>query len=97
MRINLADAKLRDIETGDIVRIYNDRGSILCAAYSTERIRPGVIRVPEGGWYTPLRPGDPSSLDVGGNPNILISNRQPDPLCDGMINGARVDVEKWRE
>jgi len=96
MRINLADAKRRDIETGDVVRIYNDRGSILCAAYSTERIMPGVIRVPEGGWYTPLRPGDPGSLDVGGNPNILISNRQPDPLCDGMINGARVDVEKWR-
>ncbi len=96
MRINTADAKRRDIETGDVVRIYNDRGSILCAAYSTERIMPGIIRVPEGGWYTPLRPGDPGSLDVGGNPNILISKRQPDPLCDGMINGARVDVEKWR-
>lgn len=95
MRINPKDAEPRDFNTGDIVRIYNDRGSILCAAYVTERIMPGVIRVVEGAWYTPLNPGDPGSLDVGGNPNTLISNRQPDPLCDGMINGARVEVEKW--
>jgi anaerobic selenocysteine-containing dehydrogenase len=96
MRINPHDAEKRDIETKDVVRIYNDRGSILCAAYVTERIMPGVIRVPEGGWYTPLDPGDPNSLDIGGNPNALISKRQPEPLCDGISNGARVEVEMWR-
>ncbi len=96
MSINPSDAEQRDIKTGDLVRIYNDRGSILCAVYVTERIMSGVIRVQEGGWYTPLKPGDPDSLDVGGNPNALISKRQPEPLCDGMLNGARVDVEKWR-
>jgi trimethylamine-N-oxide reductase (cytochrome c) len=96
MRINPLDAEQRNIETGDIVRIYNDRGSILCAVYATERIMPSVVNVQEGGWYMPLNPGDPDSVDVGGNPNVLISNRQPEPLCDGMINGARVEVEKWR-
>jgi trimethylamine-N-oxide reductase (cytochrome c) len=97
MRINPLDAERRNIRTGDIVRIYNDRGSILCAAYVTERIIPSVVRVPEGGWYTPLFAGNPSSPDVGGNPNVLISGRQPEPLCDGMINGARVEVERWSE
>jgi len=96
MRMNPADAEPRDIKTRDVVRIYNNRGSILCAAYVTERIMPGVIRVAEGGWYTPQNPGHPSALDVGGNANALISNRQPEPLCDGMINGARVEIEKWR-
>jgi trimethylamine-N-oxide reductase (cytochrome c) len=96
MRINPLDAEERDIKTGEIVRIYNDRGSILCAVYTTERVMPSVVRIQEGGWYIPHKPGDPDSLDVGGNPNVLISNRQPEPLCDGMINGARVEVEKWR-
>jgi trimethylamine-N-oxide reductase (cytochrome c) len=97
IRINPLDAGKREIKTGDIVRIYNDRGAILCAVYVTERIKPSVTMVQEGGWYIPQKSGDPASVDVGGNPNVLISNRQPEPLCDGMINGARVEVEKWRQ
>jgi molybdopterin guanine dinucleotide-containing S/N-oxide reductase-like protein len=97
MRINPVDANRRELKTGDLVRIYNERGSIICSVYVTERIMPKVIRVSEGGWYNPLFPGDPESPDVGGNPNVLISARQPDALCDGMTNGARVEVEKWGE
>jgi trimethylamine-N-oxide reductase (cytochrome c) len=91
MRINPVDAEARGIYNEDLVKVYNDRGSIICGASVTERIRPGVISVSEGGWYTPS-----NSMDFGGNPNVLLSRTQPEPVCDGMVNCAYVDVEPWR-
>ncbi len=40
-RLHPADADARGIRNGDLVRLYNDRGSVLCAAVVTERVRPG--------------------------------------------------------
>ena len=42
-RINPEDAAERGINNNDIVRLYNDRGSVLCIAVVTGRVRPGVI------------------------------------------------------
>ncbi len=92
--INPIDAQLRSIETSDLVRVYNDRGTILCRAYITPRIRPQVVRINEGGWYTPQQPGFSGSPDLGGNPNILLSRHQPEALCDGMVNCALVEIVK---
>lgn len=92
--INPTDAQARSIETGDLVRVYNDRGTIICRAYVTPRIRPQVIRINEGGWYTPQQPGLATSPDIGGNPNILIAQHQPEALCDGMVNCALVEILK---
>ena len=95
MRINPVDAAPRGLKTGDVARVFNDRGAILRGVRVTERIIPGTVVVWEGGWYTPQQPGVVGALDLGGNPNCLISGRQPDPLCDGMIDNARVEVVKW--
>ncbi len=92
--INPTDARARGVNTGDLVRIYNDRGAILCRAYVTPRIRPQVVRVNEGGWYTPQIPGAALSPDIGGNPNILLARHQPEALCDGMVNCALVEILK---
>ena len=94
MTINPLDAEKRGLKTGDTVRVYNDRGSVLYTTYVSERIRPSVIRVWEGAWYAPLKPGDTDSPDAGGNPDVIISGRQPDALCNGMVNCALVEVEK---
>ena len=94
MTINPFDAEKRGLKTGDTVRVYNDRGSVLYTTYVSERIRPSVIRVWEGAWYAPLKPGDTDSPDAGGNPDVIISGRQPDALCNGMVNCALVEVEK---
>ncbi len=94
LMIGTADAAARNIHTGQLVRVFNSRGAIECSAFVTERLMPGVVRVHEGGWYTPRTPGDGRSVDIGGNPNVLISPRQPEPLCDGMIGTARVEVER---
>ena len=41
-RINPRDAEV-GINNGDIVRLYNDRGGVLCVAVVTGRVRPGII------------------------------------------------------
>jgi trimethylamine-N-oxide reductase (cytochrome c) len=46
--INAKDAAERGIQKGDIVKLFNDRGGILCGAYITERIMPGVVGIDHG-------------------------------------------------
>ena len=41
--IQPADAAERGIKDGDIVKVYNERGTVLCGAMVWERIMPGVV------------------------------------------------------
>ena len=43
IRLNSEDAAARGIADGDLVRAYNDRGSVVLCARVTERIRPGTV------------------------------------------------------
>ncbi|HEX4235827.1 MAG TPA: molybdopterin oxidoreductase family protein [Caldimonas sp.] len=43
LEISAADAAPRGIASGDRVRIFNDRGSIVCKAVVGSRARPGVV------------------------------------------------------
>ena len=75
MRINPRDAEARGIKMHDLVKVYNDRGAVICAAEVTERIRPGVAHsYCSAAVYDPI--GDPgASPDRGGCINILIPSR----------------------
>nr|MDG6907059.1 molybdopterin-dependent oxidoreductase [Nitrososphaerota archaeon] len=95
MLINTADAATYGLSKGDVVRVFNDRGQLLAGAFPTDEQAPKTIWVSEGGWYTPQQPGVVNSIDLGGNVEVLIDSRQPEPLCDGMINSALVQIEKW--
>lgn len=50
VRINTQDAADRGIENGDLVELYNDRGTIIVGAILSDDIMPGVVSVYEGGW-----------------------------------------------
>ena len=41
VRINTDDAKARGIKHHDLVKVFNDRGTVICAALVTDRMRPG--------------------------------------------------------
>jgi len=41
MRLNAKDAATRGIKEGDLIRAYNDRGSVILAAQVGERVLPG--------------------------------------------------------
>lgn len=98
IRIHPKDAEARDIKDGDIVKVYNDRGSVLCAATVTERIRPGVVHsCCSSGEYDPMGElGSPNSVDRGGCINLLTPSRFMSKNASGMApNSCLVEVEKW--
>jgi len=64
------DAKTRGIGSGDPVRVFNDRGSLLAIARVTDRARPGVVVAPSV-WWRKLAPG-------GENANAVTSQALTD-------------------
>jgi trimethylamine-N-oxide reductase (cytochrome c) len=50
VRINAADAEARGIADGDLVELYNDRGTVIAGAVVSDEIMPGVVSLYEGAW-----------------------------------------------
>jgi trimethylamine-N-oxide reductase (cytochrome c) len=96
-RLNPKDAAERGIQSNDIVRLYNDRGSVLCIAVVTERVREGVIHsYASSAKYDPLIPGNADSPDKGGCVNILTPSRMVSKNAPGMTpNSCLIEIEKW--
>ena len=95
--IHPADAAARGIRDGDVVRVFNDRGQILAGARISDAIRPGVIRVNEGGWYDPVDPREPGSLCRYGDVNTLTVGIGTSKLAQGNCGHTAVgDVEKYQ-
>jgi len=96
-RIHPDDARERNIQNHEIVRLYNDRASVLCIAVVTERVRPGVIHsYASSAKYDPLIPGLASSPDKGGCVCMLTSSRMLSKNVPGMTpNSCLIEIEKW--
>jgi biotin/methionine sulfoxide reductase len=90
------DAAARGITTGDVVRIYNERGACLAGAVVTDTIRPGVIQLATGAWFDPLDPAEIGSLDKHGNPNVLTLDKGTSRLAQcSVAQTALVEVERF--
>ena len=70
LEIHPLDAKARHIRSGEVVRVFNDRGEYRCTARVSERARPGVVNG-LGIWWRKL------GLN-GTNVNELTSQRLTD-------------------
>ena len=93
--INPADAGVRDIGNGDVVRLFNDRGACLAGAVVTEDVRPGVVVMATGAWYDPLETHEPGALEKHGNPNVLTLDKGTSRLAQGCSAlSALVQIEK---
>jgi molybdopterin guanine dinucleotide-containing S/N-oxide reductase-like protein len=90
--IHPSTAEARGIKDGDIVRAYNERGSVLCGARVWERIMPGVVYVDHGSRVDWIIPGE---LDRGGAINLISPEKTVSKNCPGMASsGYLVEVEK---
>ena len=87
------DAASRGIKNGDIVRVFNGRGEILCGAIVTKNVKVGVVRIEEGAWWDP----DKKELCVHGNVNVLIPNEPTSKLAMGNQATALVQIEKFEK
>ena len=94
VKINPQDAAARDIKDGDIVRLWNSRGSCLCGAIVSDVVMPGVLIVSTGAWFDP----DPQA-GIGckhGNPNVLTPDVGTSKLAQGFAaHSCLVNIERW--
>ncbi len=96
VRINTRDAEERQIRSDDLVKVFNDRGAVVCAAQVTERVPPGTAHSYESSAnYDPL--GEPGySADRGGCMNLLTPSRFIIKKSHAAaFNSCLVQVVKW--
>ncbi|HOE14546.1 MAG TPA: molybdopterin-dependent oxidoreductase [Candidatus Saccharicenans sp.] len=91
--INPVDAEERGIKTGQLVKVFNERGALLLPCRLTLKIRPGVVAIPQGAWWEP----DEEGLDHGGNINVLTSERWSPYAFGNTQHTIMVQVEKYEE
>ena len=88
--MNPLDAEERGIEDGDEVRIYNDRGEVRVPVRLTKRIIPGVVDLPQGGWWAP----DEDGVDTRGNINTLTTEKWTPGAKGNPQHTNLVEVQK---
>jgi len=87
--MNLADARARGVDDGDLVRVFNDKGVGVIPAYVTSRIMPGVVVIHHGGNYEP----DKEGVDWGCTPNNFLTDPES-PVTPGHVTNL-VQVERY--
>ncbi len=80
LRMHSDDARARGVTTGDQVRVFNDRGSLLLRADVNGAVREGVVALPSVRW--------------GKGPNALTSERLADFGGSPAFYNCLVQVER---
>lgn len=92
IRIGTEEAAKRGIQTADLVRVFNDRGSCMAAAVVDDDVMPGVVVMSTGAWFDPQS----TSLERHGNPNVLTVDIGTSQLTQApSALSALVQVELW--
>ena len=95
-RMNPKDAESRGVAHGDVIEVYNDRGSVLCGLEVTDRLPVGVVHSYEScaDYKTTGKPGE--TPEIAGCVNILTPKRFITKNAHGLaVNSCLVEVRKW--
>ena len=88
------DAAERDIEDGDPVRLFNERGACLGIAVCSDSVRSGVVQMTTGAWWDP----DEDGMCRHGNPNALTCDTGTSQLGQGpTAHTCLVEIERYDE
>ncbi len=90
------DARARFLDEGMVVRVFNARGACLAGVRFAPGLMKGVAAMATGAWFDPQSPGQPGSLCVHGNPNVLTADVGTSLLGQGpSAQSCLVQVERW--
>jgi biotin/methionine sulfoxide reductase len=94
IRMHPSDAAARGLRVGEVVRVFNERGSCLAGLLVDDGVRAGVAQLSTGAWYDP-DPADPTFCRHG-NPNVLIADRPSSTLSQGCAGQLTlVEIERY--
>jgi anaerobic selenocysteine-containing dehydrogenase len=101
--LHTSEAEKRGIKSGDIVKIFNERGIVLGGAYVTERVRPGVCYMDHGARHDPIKNG---YIERGGAINTITPEAITSENCVGQIGGGYLvqvaivtgeEMDQWKK
>jgi len=95
IQMSKADADARGIVYGDLVRVFNDRGQVLCWAEVSQRYMPGVAHLTYGRVNDFVQPGVPGSLDKSGNVENICTGGFISPFDNQASVQAVAQIEKY--
>jgi trimethylamine-N-oxide reductase (cytochrome c) len=96
LRINPADATERGLEHHDLVKVYNDRGAVICAADVSPLVARGVVKSFESSAVYSTKESRGQRIEIGGCMNTLTPVRSQAADTESMApNSCLVQVEKW--
>ncbi|MGR8946982.1 MAG: molybdopterin-containing oxidoreductase family protein [Gammaproteobacteria bacterium] len=82
IKINPDDARSRDINNGDLVRVFNRAGDLKLAADVCRDTKPGVVSMPFGWWMGSLGGQSPNALTPDGLSSIGVGSNAFDAMVD---------------
>jgi anaerobic selenocysteine-containing dehydrogenase len=85
LKMHPDDARPRNIEDADDVRVFNDLGEVHCEVSVTPEVRTGTVSLPKGLWAR--------STFNGATANALVPDSLTDIAGGACFNDARVQVE----
>ncbi len=78
------DAGPRAISDGDVIRVFNDLGEVVCRAELRSSLRPGVVSMPKGAWRKSSKNGSTSTALCPDHVNVVGGG--------ACYNDARVEI-----
>lgn len=98
IRMHPGAAHARGFADGDVVRVFNDRGSCLAGVVLDDAMLESVVQLSTGAWYDPLDSADPESMCVHGNANVLTADVGSSALSHGCTGQhVLVEIERYDE
>jgi anaerobic selenocysteine-containing dehydrogenase len=79
-----SDAEIRGLRTGDVARVYNDRGEFQARVRVSDAVRPGVAAATKGFW--------PKRVAGAANANATVAERDSDMGGGAVFHDNRVEV-----
>ncbi len=96
MRMSPDDAAARGIKQDDLVKVFNDRGAVICAADICSLLTDGVVKSLEASSRFQQVKIKGELVEVGGSLNILTPSRLQSETTHSMSpNSTLVQVEKY--
>jgi anaerobic selenocysteine-containing dehydrogenase len=86
LELNPNDASSRNITDGDELKVYNQRGRVFITARISNKVKRGIVCMPQGFW--------PSLLKGGSSANALTDHLLTDMGRGGAIQEVKVEIVK---